>query len=1242
MKSTTLLLFVLALMLGCPIGTCRADTWLVWADSDTDGPGAEWSNAFHTIQGAVDAAADGDTVLVTNGVYASGGGGSIATPSLSRVCVTNAVRVVSAGGPANTIIVGEPDSETGGCGSNAVRGVLLTAGAELSGFSVTGGWTWVTGNAGTDRAGGGVRCEGGGLVTNCVLAYNTASGNGGGFFCNSGGGALYDSVAMSNVAYRGGGAYVIQASVMDCAITRNQAILSGGGVYGGNDAWVENCEVSCNIVDDDPSGNCDGGGALLTGSGVMRSCVVCSNSAPNDYGTGGGVILYYGGLLEHSVIYTNYADYSGGGVAIYAGLGEMNNCLVARNVCYSYGGGMYCYAGGGPVANCTIVENRSLYYYGGVDCNYTGIFYNCIIYYNTASVGQYEIGGHDGNAVNCCISDSSSSNGLVVFKACTTNAPDFVDRAGFDYHLLPTSPCLDTGSNALAEAEADLDGIGRIMGLCVDMGCYEYGSISNDLAAPVITAPTSVASGDSGICLLTNQTSVTIAGDKNADLLVVVPSWQTNGIDQATGAGQTNWTHAGLALIPAVEGATSTYEYATATADLYTVSSNRTTLTLVNYRMLASVDVTNEDFWVSYDVTETDIGGSNNEWTVGMIAWTNSLGGNGEIAAGASWSATGLALSVGANLITVYATNDLGDVATDSVTVTRGDEGTGTPSVSITNAPDWIYYDETSAQVKGMNVNVIGEMWWVNANVPDATNAFSPGFSVNVTGLQYGDNEITVAGSNTFGVIASDAVSIYRQTMEDRLGATNYVWLDNPGTPEAPYSSWDTAATNIQDAVAAAAEGPTGIVVIVTNGVYTHSDWINLTNAVYVTSVNGPSGTIVDAGFPDATTRCFTVNYSLAILDGFTLSNAYWTANGGGAFIGVNGGTITNCVFTDCTADYGGGLYLNGDGLVQDCLFLGCTALSRGGGIAFNNAGGDVYNCTISNCYAGARGGGVELYGAGRLYSCLIANNSAVNRGGGVYAIYYPGRFDNCTIVSNEVTGTEAGGVYLKDGTTMRACIVHENTAPSDPNWTKSGSVDVYNSATTPSVGSDCITDDPCFVDFAGGDFRLMPVSPCIDAGVEFAWMNGRLDIDGAPRVRGTHVDIGCYESDPDNDWDSDGMPDGWELWNGLNPTNPADTNANSDADAFDNWDEYIADTEPTNSESYFHLTGLSPMPPFHVEFDSSSNRVYTLEYCDDLAVGAWSNVPDQVGIAGAGGADYLTDSNPPPTRVYRVGVSLP
>src|SRR5512136_789088 len=94
-----------------------AATNYVWQDSPSPGPPyATWATAAHTIQDAVDAAGPGDTILVTNSVYAP-------------IFVTKPITILSINGPAATIIDGG--------GTNSCACLYLDSSAILSGFTLT-------------------------------------------------------------------------------------------------------------------------------------------------------------------------------------------------------------------------------------------------------------------------------------------------------------------------------------------------------------------------------------------------------------------------------------------------------------------------------------------------------------------------------------------------------------------------------------------------------------------------------------------------------------------------------------------------------------------------------------------------------------------------------------------------------------------------------------------------------------------------------------------------------------------------------------------------------------------------------------------------------------------------------------------------------------------------------------------------------------------------------------------------
>ncbi len=54
---------------------------------------------------------------------------------------------------------------------------------------------------------------------------------------------------------------------------------------------------------------------------------------------------------------------------------------------------------------------------------------------------------------------------------------------------------------------------------------------------------------------------------------------------------------------------------------------------------------------------------------------------------------------------------------------------------------------------------------------------------------------------------------------------------------------------------------------------------------------------------------------------------------------------------------------------------------------------------------------------------------------------------------------------------------------------------------------------DPRFVDAAANDFHLRSDSPAIGAGTTEGLPVGELDLDGSPRVKSGHIDLGCYQT---------------------------------------------------------------------------------------------------------------------------------
>jgi hypothetical protein len=234
-------------------------------------PYNSWATAARTIQDAIDAAMPGDTVWVTNGVYASGASTMLNFPTTNRVTINGPMTVRSVNGPDYTVIEAEGSSFD----TKRMRGVYLGTNTALIGFTVTKGYV-------SDN-GGGAYVSAGAVMEDCVITRNIGSPFGGGIYCAAGGTSRY-----CVVQYNSTNPYTISAS-------------SGGGIYCDGGA-IENCLIISNRAS-------VLGGGLFGYGGCVRNCTIVGNKAEGGYPTpqGGGVVSDNGVRIRNSIIYYNTA-----------------------------------------------------------------------------------------------------------------------------------------------------------------------------------------------------------------------------------------------------------------------------------------------------------------------------------------------------------------------------------------------------------------------------------------------------------------------------------------------------------------------------------------------------------------------------------------------------------------------------------------------------------------------------------------------------------------------------------------------------------------------------------------------------------------------------------------------------------------------------------------------------------------------------------------------------------------------
>jgi len=216
-----------------------------------------------TIQAGIDAAVDGDTVLVADGLYMGVGNVNLDFKGKS-------ITVKSASGADKCMIDCQKVNQT--------RGFIFrhqeTKDAIVSGFTIKNG--------------------------------NFKEGNGGGIHCSDASPTIISCILTENVAEAGGGIFCDNAFtiIIDCLITKNQAKGGGGIQFHRGSPTITGCRISENTAG-------TGGGVFLTKSSVVvTNALVYKNQA--DYG--GGILCWSDSLLflHSSTITDNIAMYGGG------------------------------------------------------------------------------------------------------------------------------------------------------------------------------------------------------------------------------------------------------------------------------------------------------------------------------------------------------------------------------------------------------------------------------------------------------------------------------------------------------------------------------------------------------------------------------------------------------------------------------------------------------------------------------------------------------------------------------------------------------------------------------------------------------------------------------------------------------------------------------------------------------------------------------------------------------------------
>ena len=1129
-----------------------AETHYVSLSGSHIAPFTDWMTAATNIQAAIDAASAGDTVLVSNGIYATGG--RVVYGALTnRVAITKPVTVRSVHGPAMTIIQG-----AGPVGDSAVRCAYVGTNAVLEGFTLTNGATRASGNSELEQSGGGVWCESLGALSNCVLTGNSASyggGASGGTFYNCtltgnsasyGGGAysitLRSCTLTGNLAYYGGGAYSV--TLHNCTLTGNLAYYNGGGAYNGS---LYNCTLTGNLA------YSRGGGAS---GGTLYNCIAYYNSA----GSGAN---YDGSTFNYSCT-TPHPGGSGNitsepQLASFSHLAVGSPCQGAGHSDYAAGTDIDGEAWHTPPSmGCDEVvagaitgalNVRAWVAVTNVAVGFSIQFKADILGRTTRSVWDFGDGTVLSNNPYAIHTYALPGVYAILLRAYNESYPQGITatvtvhvaaqaihyvKLGNTTPLVPYTSWATAATN-IQDALDVANQAGALVlvsnGIYATGGRVVYGALTNRVA---ITKPVTVRSVHGpAMTIIQGTRSV---GDSAVRCVYVGTNAVLEGFmltDGATRSSGYYYEKCGGGVCCESSGVLSNCVLTGNSAFWYGGGAYYGTLYNCTFTDNSASSGGGAYYGTLYNCTFTDNSAFSGGGAYGGTLYNCTLTGNlASSGGGVYWSTL-------YNCIVYY--NEAGHGANyyyNSIfnysCTTPEPDGSG----NITSEPQLASSSHlaVSSPCRGVGhsdyaagTDIDGEAWRIPPSMgcdevvagaitgalsvsawampANVAVGFPIQFRADIVGRttrsvwDFGDG--TVLNNKPYAIHAYTSPGVYAVllraynesypqgitatvTVHVAAQAIHYVKLGN-ATSIAPYTSWATAATNIQDALDAADQ--IGALVLVSNGIYATGGRVvsgSLTNRVAITkpvkvcSVNGPSNTIIQGAGPvgDSAVRCAYVGIN-AVLEGFTLTNGATRSSGD----------------LDREQD-GGGVWCESSGVLSNCVLTGNSAYYLGGGAWY----GTLYNCMLTGNSA-SWGGGAHY---GTLNNCTLTGNSASNYGGGVCdsTLY------NCTLTDNSASYGGGGACWG----TLYNCIIYYNNAPDGSNYW--GGTPNYSCTAPDPGGVGNITNDPCFVNAAAGDYHLQSTSPCINAGNNQDWMITSVDMDGNPRIRGGVVDMGAYESD--------------------------------------------------------------------------------------------------------------------------------
>lgn len=444
--------------------------------------GMEPTAEYSSLQAAVEAARNGDVIVLSEGRYS--------TDDYRNIAIRGKAITIRSRDPNDPAVVAGTILDCQGSTTRGRRAFEVGPGQgtrlTIMGLTIVNGYSNVSG--------GSILCEQAEFrAYNCTFSGNRVQWWGGALLFRESRASLEGCTFLSNASDASrGGAIFCETSVLtidDCLFQSN----TGGGVEShDSDLTLTRCIFQQN------TSQIGGGIQSRTNTDpqklsklTLSRCTFAGNAAQT---LGGALYLYeVPATIDACTFTANTAATDGGAIVSYRANPVITDCILAGNKAQGAGGAVMTLFGGRPkIIHCTLVANLASR--GGALASkgqsHT-VVSHCILWDNAAAQGAtVHLALNEWTAIQTSSATVEYSNvqngrnGTFREPGCTLNwsagnldaEPRFTGPTHDDYHLSPDSPCIDAGNPEydLASNPTDLDGSSRKFGAAVDLGAHEY------------------------------------------------------------------------------------------------------------------------------------------------------------------------------------------------------------------------------------------------------------------------------------------------------------------------------------------------------------------------------------------------------------------------------------------------------------------------------------------------------------------------------------------------------------------------------------------------------------------------------------------------------------------------------------------------------------------------------------------------------------------------------------------------